>query len=92
MFEVWISNGSVLDWSVIAIAIAMVPTILKLNHWISEQNGEQFNWISKGFGQNGHHFVQNGIPLENQMPLENQTVLFTNMFSRYWSQSKQTAN
>ena len=26
-----ISNGLVLEWSVIAIAIAMVPTILKLN-------------------------------------------------------------
>ena len=48
-FEVRISNGSVLEWSVIA--IAMAPTFLKLNNWKLEQNGS--------------HFVQNGTALEN---------------------------
>ena len=37
-FEVQISDGSVLECSVTAIAIAMVPTILKPNHWKSEKD------------------------------------------------------
>ena len=41
-FEVRISNVSVLEWTVIAIAIAMVPAIQKLNHWKSEQNDHHF--------------------------------------------------
>ena len=41
-FEVWISNGLVLEWSVIAIAISMVPTIPKLNHWKSQQKKATF--------------------------------------------------
>ena len=56
-FKVWIFHGLVLEWSVIA--IAMAPTILKLNHWKSKQNG------SNGSRQNGRHFVQNRTPLEN---------------------------
>ena len=51
-FEVQITNGSVLERSVLAIAIAMVPAILKLNHWKSEQNEGHFVQISNGFGQN----------------------------------------
>ena len=39
-------------YSLTTIAIAMVPTILKPNHWKSEQNGGHFVWISNGFGQN----------------------------------------
>ena len=35
-FEVWSYSGSVLEWSVVAMAIAKVPTILKPNHWKSE--------------------------------------------------------
>ena len=70
-----------------AIAIDMVPTILKTNDWKSEQIGSHFVWISNNFGQkngrhfvrisnnfgqkNGRHFVRNATPLENQMPLEN---------------------
>ena len=41
-FEVRISNGFVLEWSV----IAMVPTIFKPNHWKSKQYGCQFVPIS----------------------------------------------
>ena len=46
-FEVPISNGSVLEWSVIAITIAMVTTILKPNHWKSQQIGQfiQFQMV-----------------------------------------------
>ena len=58
-FEVPISNGSVLEWSLIAIAIAMIPTILKPNHWKFEQNGHHFVPISNDFRQNDQHFVQN---------------------------------
>ena len=58
-----IQNVLKLEWSVIAIAKAMVPTIVKPNHWKSKQNGV---WISHGFGQNGCHFVHNRSPLENQ--------------------------
>ena len=54
---IWTSEGSfsctastpVLEWSVIAIANAMIPTILKLNHWKFEQNGAHFVWIFNGF-------------------------------------------
>ena len=52
-FEARISNGSVLEWSVIAIAIAMALTILEPNHGKSEQNGCHFVLISNGLGQNG---------------------------------------
>ena len=38
-FEVWISNGSVLEWLVIAIALAMVLTIPKPNYRKSAQIG-----------------------------------------------------
>ena len=51
-FEVQISHGSVLKWLVIAIAIAVVLTFPKLNHWKSKQNGSHFYWISNSFGQN----------------------------------------
>ena len=48
-FEVQISNGSVLEWSIMAIAVTMVPTIRKPNHWKSEQNCGHFvlisNWV-----------------------------------------------
>ena len=30
--------------------------------------------ISKGFGENGRHFVQNEMLLENRTPLKNQTL------------------
>ena len=39
-FKVWISNGSILEWLVIA--IAMVPTIPNPNNWKSKQNGGHF--------------------------------------------------
>ena len=65
-FEVQISNGLVLEWSVIA--IAMVLNILKLNNLKSKNNGGHFVQISNGFRQNGHHFAQNGTPSENQTP------------------------
>ena len=69
-FWSWVCNGSVFKWAVIA--IAMVPTIPKPNHWKSEQNGRYFALISNGFGQNGCHFVQNRTPLENHkgLPLD----------------------
>ena len=54
--EVLISNGSVLEWLVIATGIAMVPTLPKPNNWKSEQNA-------------GHFFKTEH--LENQKPLEN---------------------
>ena len=50
-FEALISNGSVLEWLVIAIASAIVKTIQKTNHWKSKQNGGHFVLISNGFGQ-----------------------------------------
>ena len=56
-FKVPISSGLLLKWLVIAIAIAVVLTFPKLNHWKSKQNGSHFDWISNSFGQNGHHFV-----------------------------------
>ena len=62
-FEVWISNGSVLEWLVIAIA----PTIPKPIQWKSKQNG------SDDLEQNGRHFVENRMSLEKGTPLENQT-------------------
>ena len=65
-FEVWISNCLALEWSVTAKAIARVPTIKKPNHCKSRKNSSHFALIS-GFGQNGHHFVQNGTPLENHI-------------------------
>ena len=46
-----ISNGSVLEWLVIAIA---------------EHNGGLFVRISNRFEQNGLYFVQNETPLENR--------------------------
>ena len=52
------------EWSIRAMAIAMVLTVIKPNHWKSEQNGGHFVWISNGFGQNGRHFVRNGTPLD----------------------------
>ena len=55
-FEVWISNSLVLEWLVIAKAIAME----------SEQNGDHFVSIFNGLGQKGCHFVQNRLPLKNQ--------------------------
>ena len=63
----------VLEWSVIAISKAMVLTILRQNHYKSEQHGSHFVQISNGFGKNGCHFVENRTPLEIQMPLENRT-------------------
>ena len=57
-FEVLISNGSVLEWSAITIAIALVLAIRKPNHWKSGINGGHFVPISDGFGQNNSHFVQ----------------------------------
>ena len=83
-FEILISNGSVLDWS-IAISTAMVPIILGQNHWKSKQNGSHFVQISNSFGQNGHHFVlisnsfrQNGCHcVQNRTPLENRTEGYT---------------
>ena len=63
-FEDPISNGSVLEWW--AIAIAIVSTILKQNHWKSKQNGGHFVQISNGFGQMPALFVQNRTPLENR--------------------------
>ena len=55
-FEVRISSGSILEWSVIAIAIAMVLNIPKQNHWKSEQNSSHFvptehHWITEGHCQ-----------------------------------------
>ena len=48
-FEFRISNGLVLEWSVMAIAKAMVPTILKPNQWKSEQKWSRicadFQWF-----------------------------------------------
>ena len=64
-FKVWISKSSVLEWSVIAIAIAMVPTIPEPNQWKSKVDSSHFVQISNGFGQDGGHFVQNGTLLEN---------------------------
>ena len=64
-FEVQISNGLVLEWSVV-IAMAMVLTILKPNHWKSVQNGGHFVWISYSFVLNGRHFVQNRTQMENR--------------------------
>ena len=52
------------EWSIRAMAIAMVLTILKPNHWKSEQNSGHLVWISNGLGQNGRHFVRNGTPLD----------------------------
>ena len=65
----------------------MVPTILKPNHWKSEQNGGHFVPISNGFRQNGHHFVQNRTPLENWTPLENRTEGYHWIFERIWYSS-----
>ena len=65
LFEVWIFNGLVLGWSVIAIAIGMVLTIPKLSHCKNPKKlAAIFVPISNGFGQNGRHFVQNRTPLE----------------------------
>ena len=57
-FKVGISKGLVLEWSVVAIAITMIPTNLKLNHPKSKQRGCHFAPIFNGFRQNGSHFVQ----------------------------------
>ena len=75
-YEVRISNGSVLEWSVIAIVIAMVSP----NNWKSKQNGGHFALISNDFGQNGHHFVLKGKPNaigkpNRELPLEFRTHL-----------------
>ena len=68
-FEVQISNGLVLEWSVIAKHIAMVPTIPKPNRRKSKQNGVHFVPIYNGLGENGS-------PLEFRTPLYWTSLLF----------------
>ena len=55
-FEVWISNGSILDGSVMAITISMLQTFLKPNHWKSEQNGGPFCLDFQWFWTKWPHF------------------------------------
>ena len=58
--EIRISNCSVIEWSVIAIAALWFQTFQNLT-------------IGNGIGQNGCNFVKKGMPLESKTPLINRT-------------------